>query len=200
MPVLRHGACAFALALACRPSGPAGAPPAAPQAVAGDALSAPATTASELGATALASPASAPPASTAAAPLPLRSATALGPAARVPLQPGTEAMVVDPASRFEIELGAALPDARLVLLDAQDAVVPSTGSREVGSATKLALAPTAPLTPAARYLLRVDGAATREVHDAQGRSYAPLVVPLLAAGTPPAPEQKAKGKRRGARR
>jgi hypothetical protein len=104
--------------------------------------------------------------------------------------------VVDPASTFEVEIAARLHDARLVLLDAADAHVAAGDVREVGSATRLTLAPAAPLVPGSRYVLRVDGAARRETHDAEGRAFAPLAFPLLAAGTPPTPAPKKPVRRR----
>jgi hypothetical protein len=89
---------------------------------------------------------------------------------------------VEPGSSFRVELPVALADARLSLLDASDAMVPSTGSREVGQATLLALRPTSPLPPGARLRLRVDGVATRELHGADGRRFAPLEWLVLVAG------------------
>jgi len=158
---------------------------------------APATTA-----TTTEAPAAAPPASAVApvALLPVRAVASIEPGGRVALQLGAEPSVVDAAARFEVELAGTLSDARLVLLDSQDAIVPATGSREVGQATRLVLAPSAPLTPASRYVLRVDGAATREVHDGQGRAYAPLALAVIVAGDPPPPEPKAKAKHRRTRR
>jgi hypothetical protein len=125
----------------------------------------------------------------------LRSAVALEPSARVPLAPGTE-VVVDPHATFEVELSARSPDARLALVDAREDVVPATGARELSSVTRLTVVPAAPLVPGSRYALRLDGATERELHDAAGRPFAPLTLPILVAGTPPPPEPKAKkGKR-----
>jgi hypothetical protein len=92
--------------------------------------------------------------------------------------------VVAPGSSFRVELPVAIPDARLSLLDASDAMVPSTGSREVGQATLLTLQPAVEPPPGARLRLRVDGAATLELHGADGRRFAPLEWPLLVAGDP----------------
>ena len=110
------------------------------------------------------------------------SAFALAPAAS-PLTSAVET-TVEPGAGFRVELPLALADARLSLLDAGDAMVPATGSREVGQATVLSLKPTSPLLPGARLRLRVDGAATRELHGVDGRRFAPLEWPLLVAGDP----------------
>lgn len=90
--------------------------------------------------------------------------------------------IIEPGSSFRVELPVALAVARLSLLDAGDAMVPSTGSREVGQATLLTLKPTSALPPGAHLRLRVDGATTRELHGADGRRFAPLEWPVLVAG------------------
>lgn len=118
----------------------------------------------------------------------LKAAAAIEPAQRVPLAPGAE-VVIDPRATFEVELAARLPDARLVLVDGRDDLVAATSERELSALTRLTLSPSAPLVPGSRYALRVDGAATRDVHDDAGHAYAPLTFPLLVAGTPPPPEQ-----------
>lgn len=128
----------------------------------------------------------------------LRAAIAVEPAARVPLAPGNE-VVVDPRATFEIELSARSPDARLALVDARDDVVPATGARELASGTRLTVVPSAPLVAGSRYALRLDGAAERDLHDASGRPYSPLTLPILVAGTPPPPEPRAKRSKRGRR-
>lgn len=128
----------------------------------------------------------------------LRSAVAVEPEARVPLAPGSEA-VVDPRASFELELSARSPDARLALVDAREDVVPATGTRELGTGTKLTVVPAAPLVPGARYGLRLDGAMERDLHDAAGRAYAPITLPILVAGTPPPPEPKPKKTKRARR-
>jgi hypothetical protein len=125
----------------------------------------------------------------------LRTAVAIEPSARLSLAPGAE-VVVDPRATFEVELSARAPDARLVLLDGREDFVPATATREDGSGTRLTLAPAAPLVPGSRYALRLEGAAERELHDAAGRSFAPLTLPLLAAGTPPPPEPKKPARKR----
>lgn len=112
-----------------------------------------------------------------------------------PLSPDGET-VVDPVSSFELELGGRLTDARLVLIDGADAHVPAAASREVGATTRFLLRPAAPLVPGSRYVLRVEGAATSDLHDAAGRAYAPRAFTLLVAGTPPPPEPKRRPKRR----
>lgn len=125
----------------------------------------------------------------------LRSAAALEPAARIPLTPGGE-VVVHPAATFEVELSARVADARLVLVDARDDLVPASGSRELAAATRLTLAPAAPLVPGSRYLLRLDGATDRELHDDAGRAFSAVSLPLLAAGSPPPPEPKKPGRKK----
>jgi hypothetical protein len=132
----------------------------------------------------------------------VRAALALEPSgARLPLGSGEET-VVDAGATFRIEIAGALPDARLVLLDAADAIVPASGTREVGAASTFTLAPSAPLVPGSRYALRLDGARTRELHDGSGRAFAPLSLAILVAGEPPpkaeakAPTKKKRAKRR----
>jgi hypothetical protein len=161
---------------------PAGAPP--PQPAAGDPPPAPAPQ---------------PPPAPSAAKL-LRAARAVEPAgAELPLS-AREETVVDPAATFRLELGAALEDARLVLLDKDDAIVPSKGSREIAATTTFTLAPAEPLVPGSRYVLRVDGARSRELHDAAGVAYAPFTLALLVAGEPPKPEPKPAPKKKRGRR
>jgi hypothetical protein len=125
----------------------------------------------------------------------LLGAAALEATQRLPLAPGAE-VVVDPAATFEVELSARAPDARLVLVDGRDDLVPASGARELAAGTRLTLAPAAPLVPGSRYALRLDGAATRELHDEAGRAFAPLSLPILAAGTPPPPEPKRPARRK----
>jgi hypothetical protein len=119
----------------------------------------------------------------------LRAAVAVEPAARLPLVAGSE-IVVHPAATFEVELAARTPDARLVLVDAREDLVPASGTRELAAGTRLTLAPSAPLVPGSRYALRLDGAADRDLHDESGRAFAPVTLPLLAAGVPPPLEPK----------
>ncbi len=138
--------------------------------------------------TASASPPPAPPPAVPASSI-LRGAVAIEPTQRLPLSPAAE-VVVDPQATFEIDLSTRLPDARLVLLDGREDIVPAAGGRELSAGTRLTLAPAAALVPGSRYALRLDGASARELHDEAGRAYAPLTLPILAAGTPPPPEPK----------
>lgn len=144
-------------------------------------------------------PAPAPPAGPASL-LPLvRSAAAVEPAGPAPLPSDGEA-VVDPGASFEVELGAVVPEVRLVLLDAQDAHVAAEAARELGETTRLTLVPAAPLAPGARYVLRLEGLSARDLRDAADRTYAPHSYALLVAGTPPPPEPKKPPSRRKASR
>ncbi len=111
------------------------------------------------------------------------------------LSPASET-VIDPGATFEVELAPRLPDARIALVDAAEAHVAAKDVREVAATTRLTLAPEAPLTPGSRYVLRIDGADVREMHDADGRAFAPIGFPVLVAGTPPTPERKAPPKRK----
>jgi hypothetical protein len=127
------------------------------------------------------------------------SASVVEPTGPAPLSRDGET-VVDPAASFTVDLAASLPDARLVLLDGQEAHVAATHAREVGASTRFSLSPAAPLVPGSRYLLRVEGASGREMRDARGGALAPLSFAVLAAGTPPPPEPKAKVRARRRRR
>jgi hypothetical protein len=129
-------------------------------------------------------------------PAPLAAAEAVEPSgARVELSASTEA-IVDPASGFRVVLPGPSDDARLSLLDAADALVPTKGTREVGDQTILTLTPSQPLVPASRYLLRVDGARGRDLHDAAGRAAGPVELHLVAAGSPPEKPEKAVRKKK----
>jgi hypothetical protein len=108
----------------------------------------------------------------------------VGPAA-VPLSAAGET-TVEPRAGFRVELPVAIPDARLSLLDGADAMVPSAGSRLVGPATVLTLTPTAALEAGARFRLRVDGAASRPLHAADGRRFEPLEWLVVVDGEPAA--------------
>ncbi len=104
---------------------------------------------------------------------------------------------VDPASAFEVRVPVALRGARLVLLDAQDAIVPATSTSEVQAASRYVLTPGEPLQPAARYLLRLEGVESRLVPAADGRTFEPLAVPLVTTGEPaPRPPPRKSGKKR----
>lgn len=144
-------------------------------------------------ATPTANPTASPPPKPALPAFPVARAVALEPAGAAPLS-GEGETVVDPASAFEVELALRAADARLVLLDAADAHVPARVAREVGATTRLSLAPAAPLVPASRYVLRVEGWSERELHDADGRAFRPRTFVLLAAGTAPPPEPKRRPK------
>jgi hypothetical protein len=139
-------------------------------------------------------PSPAPPPIPSAAAL-LRSAVAVEPAQRIALVPGGE-VVVDSGATFEIELSARLPDAVLALVDGRDDLVASTSSRELAAGTRLTLSPAAPLVPGSRYVLRIDGASQRDLHDEAGRAFAPLTLPILVAGSPPPPEPKKPARRK----
>jgi hypothetical protein len=106
---------------------------------------------------------------------------------------------IDPASSFLVELSGKLRDARLVLLDPANAHVPAKSTREVGKITRLTLAPSSPLVPGSRYVLRVEGASRREIRDG-ARSYAPFSFRMLASGTAPPPEAKKQAKSRQRKR
>jgi len=137
----------------------------------------------------------------AVAPVPLLSAQAVAPGATegsARLQRDGEALV-SPSARFAVEAGAPLGDARLVLYDGQEALVEAEGSADIGSASsRFTLAPARPLRPGSRYVLRLEGAQRRELHDLGGRAFRPLSFALLVAGQPAAdpPPRKAKKRRR----
>jgi hypothetical protein len=172
--------------------------PAVPPQAAAPKAAAPTPAPTIAGATGTVAPAPGAPGAptTAPPPAPVRACVAVTGSAREPLAPGGQ-YVVDPASSFELELAAAVPDARLELLDASEALVPSRGARELGATTRLTLAPAEPLQPSARYVLRVYGAASRELHSADGTAYAPVALAVIAAGDPPpAPPPKPKRRHR----
>lgn len=139
-----------------------------------------------------------PPAPPGPAALPVSLAEAVAADAGVPMSRDGGPTLVDPASSFRVEVAARLADARLSLLDAQDAVVPADGTAEVAGSSRFALAPAARLRPGSAYTLRLDGALGREVHDAQGRAFLPASFALRTAGDPPAPAPapRKRGKRR----
>jgi hypothetical protein len=104
---------------------------------------------------------------------------------------------IGPRVTFRVELPAAIPDARLSLLDGTFAMTPGSGSREVGRTTALTFTPAEPLAAGARLRLRVDGATRRELDAADGRRFSPLEWSVVVAGAP-APRKPAV--RQGARR
>ncbi len=113
--------------------------------------------------------------------------------------PGRHAPVaVEPGATFDIRVSAPLQDARLVLLDAQDAIVPSTGGADVDAGTRFHLAPSEPLRAAGRYLLRIEGLENRMVRSTAGQRFEPFALLLVVSGEPPprAPPKKGATKRR----
>jgi hypothetical protein len=117
----------------------------------------------------------------------------------MPLQAtGSEPPLVDPGSTFEVRLPFAARGARLVLLDARDAMVPSSADSEIGTTSRFTLVPLEPLPPGSRHVLRLEGLANRLVISDDGRAFEPLVAPFRVAGEPPpAPPRRAKKKRGG---
>lgn len=136
------------------------------------------------------------PGSHGAAGLPLLSAEAILPDGSIqPLSRDGTATAVEAAARFRVEVGARLPEARLSLLDAQDAMVAADGAVEARDTTRFTLAPAAPLRPGSSYTLRLEGAEGRLLAAEDGGSFEPLSLPLRTAGAPPAPARKAKRRR-----
>ncbi len=128
--------------------------------------------------------------------LPVSSATSRVGETSTPIQPdGTDP--VDPGSAFEVRSPVSVQAARLVLLDSRDAMVPATSESEIApSGSRFVLTPQEPLTPAGRYVLRLEGLESRLVRANDGRAFEPLVIPFRVAGEPPAaPPKKAKKKR-----
>jgi hypothetical protein len=129
-------------------------------------------------------------------PLPLASAEArvVGTATALARGPSTP---VDPASAFEVRVSVPARDARLVLLDAQDVVVPAVVESEVGAESRFGLVPVDPLRPGSAYQLRLEGVGGRLVRSDDGKTFEPLVLLVQILGTPPprAPPKKAKKKR-----
>jgi hypothetical protein len=96
--------------------------------------------------------------------------------------------LVAPGARFRLDLAAPLADARLSLYDAQEALVASEATTEIGSqSSRFTLAPARPLRPGARYALRIEGASGKELHDLGGSAYRPLALSLRVVGDPPPP-------------
>jgi hypothetical protein len=117
--------------------------------------------------------------------LPVSLASALGATGEVALVPQVPS-VIDPAAAFRVEIGARLEDARLILLDEQEALVATQGSVELGPVTRFTLRPDQPLRPGTSYTLRVDGASIREIHGESG-PYAPVSFQLKTTGERPPP-------------
>jgi hypothetical protein len=198
---------------ACQPPPPATSPPASPPAQApasatapgpsgGEAPAATASPGSSAAAAPLGQPGAAPvpaPSNASAGPPPLTSAQASATGVTIPLARDGGLTLVDPGSGFRVEVAARIADARLILLDAQESLVPASGTTEVGSSTRFTLVPSAALRPGASYTLRLDGVAGREFHDDSGRGYRPLSLPLRATGQPAAPSRtKKRGKHQAA--
>jgi hypothetical protein len=147
-------------------------------------------------------PTAEPPAAPAAPPAPPPSlpTTAvearLGTAATPLPTDGSPAPDVDSGSTFEVRLPFAARGARLVLLDARDAMVPSSSDVQVGAASRFTLVPLEPLLPGSRHVLRLEGLESRLVRADDGRTFEPLAAPFRVAGEPPpAPPKKGKKKR-----
>jgi hypothetical protein len=130
--------------------------------------------------------------------LPVSLASALGSTGEVALVPQVPS-VIDPAAAFRVEIGARLDDARLVLLDEQEALVPTQGTVELGAVTRFTLKPDQPLRPGSSYTLRLDGAAIREIHGENG-PYAPVSFQLKTTGERPPPASAGQKNRKHRRR
>jgi hypothetical protein len=99
---------------------------------------------------------------------------------------------VEPSARFRVEVATRLAEARLSLLDAQDAMVAADGTVEAAATTRFTLAPAAPLRPGSSYTLRLDGSEERLLRAEDGRTFGPVSLALRASGEPPPPPRKAK--------
>ena len=179
------------LAAGCAPATPPAPTPSAPSGPATPPVAMP-----------LASEPADPPAPTVPVPpqgLPTTAVEARFGVTATPLQgAGADPPVVDPGSTFEVRLPFAARGARLVLLDARDAMVPSSSDVQIGATSRFTLVPLEPLQPGSRHVLRLEGLESRLVISGDGRSFEPLVAPLRVAGEPPpAPPKKAKKKRGG---
>jgi hypothetical protein len=76
-------------------------------------------------------------------------------------------------------------------------MVPSTSEAEVGpSGSRFVLTPQEPLTPAGRYVLRLEGLESRLVRSADGRTFEPMVLPFRVSGEPPPPPPRKPKKKR----
>ncbi len=118
----------------------------------------------------------------------------------VPLSgPGAEP--VDPAATFEVRLPIGTRGARLVLLDAQDALVPSSSESEIAAGrSRYTLVPIEPLRSGSRYVLRLEGVESRQVISDDGQAHEPIAVAFLVSGDPPPkPAPPKKGQKRRSR-
>lgn len=191
--MIRHSTLALPLAIAllagCRPSASPADPSPSPS---------PASTAT-------AEPASGPPEAAAAPaepepkgpiPVPITKAVALGGAEPTPLSLN-EPVSIDPAVQFQVEVAVSLVDARLALLDANDALVAGDEAHEIGASwSRYTVVPDAPLRPGSTYRLRLDGATQREARDGEGRAYQVAVWELRTTGEPPLPAKPASKRKR----
>jgi hypothetical protein len=123
------------------------------------------------------------PAGPGPAPLPLVRAEARGADGVSALRPGAVTPVSRDAS-FEVAISIRAPEARLQLLDARDAVVPSSGSTVVSEETRFLLAPDEALRPGAEYALRLEGIRSSTVAAADGRTFQPLSLRVRVVGAP----------------
>jgi hypothetical protein len=98
-------------------------------------------------------------------------------------------------STFEVAVGVRAPEARLQLLDARHAVVPSSGSTLVADETRFRLAPDEPLRPGAEYSLRLEGLRASGVASSDGRTFQPLALRVRVAGAA-APPPRSRGPKR----
>jgi hypothetical protein len=128
--------------------------------------------------------------------MPLAGAEARHAGVGTPLTPGSAA-AVEPMSSFEVRVAARVRDARLVLHDAQDVLVPAEVEAELGSESRFLLIPAEPLRPGGAYVLRMEGTGSRRVMSDGGTTFEPLVLPIQVLGTPPprAPPKKGQKKR-----
>ncbi|HET7752731.1 MAG TPA: hypothetical protein VFK85_02380 [Anaeromyxobacteraceae bacterium] len=182
-------------------------PTATPDAAQSPAASAPAPSPSGEPGESLAGAAAAAPAAEAAPAAPVAPAAPAAPAGPIPAPiTGAVAIVggatspiafdepvtVDPAVRFQVDVAAPLVDARLALVDSGDAMISAVESHEIGATwSRFTLTPDAPLRPGSTYSLKLDGAAEREAHDADGRAYQITVWHIRTTGEAPPPEQPA---------
>jgi len=127
--------------------------------------------------------------------LPVEAAQARAPDGITALFPDATATVA-PTSSYLVRIGVRVPEARLVLVDAQDSILPASGSTELGAATSFELAPADPLRPGATYVLRLEGLSGRLVRDSAGRLYEPVSFRVIAAGKAPEPARRRTSKPR----
>lgn len=117
-------------------------------------------------------------------PLPVQFAVSRAAEEIVPLAHG-EMATVGPAASFEVRVGASLPGARLILLDAQDALVAGSGEAEIGRESRYTFVPAEPLRLGASYRLRLEGLESRNLPAADGTTYLSAEFPVQVAGSRP---------------